>query len=475
MHASGLRNLHPVQPAKNAIVMHDHPKVSVAMPVYNGGHYFPQAVESVLAQTYDNVEIVIVDDGSTDGGETAENACRFVCPNVKFIQQENQGVGGAINTAIAAMSGDVFCWLSHDDLYLPHKLARQVDFFRRLGRSDAMLFSDYFLIDAEGKELNEVKLPHDKLWKKPLLSLLNGCINGCTIFIPLDILKRFEPFDSSWRYAQDYLQWNRLLREFDFFHQPETLIKYRVHPAQDTNKPGAVIEGENIWIRMMEDRTEIERVFMYRSARRFFLSLAEHLKHSSYHRAIEYAQTRAASAVDNTLVSIVVPLTDDSGDAHETIRSALFQSHNKIEVLIVGSRERLGAYPNRDARVQVVACDETTQGALLNAGCAAAAGDYLTFLRPGATRSPASISRQLWAMQEQGLLLSAEQGEQSLDVIGRDLLLGSVRPTLSSILVHRMLLVDGNVFEEPRLQFSDSAALVPIVRRKDIWFLAEAG
>src|SRR5258708_24650598 len=86
-----------------------HPKISVAIPVFNGARYLAIAVQSALDQTYDNIEIVIVDDGSTDGGETAAIARRFEGPKVKFVQQQNQGVGGALNTAVANISYAVFC------------------------------------------------------------------------------------------------------------------------------------------------------------------------------------------------------------------------------------------------------------------------------------------------------------------------------------------------------------------------------
>jgi glycosyltransferase involved in cell wall biosynthesis len=153
------------------------PRISICMPVYNGGHYFALALESALAQTWPNCEIVVVDDGSTDGGESERNAARGGS-RVRYIRQQNRGVAGALNTAVEAMTGDIFCWLSHDDLYEPHKTEAQVDYHRRLGRRDAVLFSDYHVIDAKGKLVNRVSSDRQRLLRAPMLALLNRNIKA---------------------------------------------------------------------------------------------------------------------------------------------------------------------------------------------------------------------------------------------------------------------------------------------------------
>jgi glycosyltransferase involved in cell wall biosynthesis len=94
------------------------------MPVFNGGHYFRAALESALAQDYDNLEIVVVNDGSTDAGETERIALAH-SDRVRYFYQPNRGVAGAMNTAVAHMTGDYFAWFSHDDLHLPHKPRRR--------------------------------------------------------------------------------------------------------------------------------------------------------------------------------------------------------------------------------------------------------------------------------------------------------------------------------------------------------------
>src|ERR1700694_2006522 len=100
-------------------------RVSVIVPVYRGERYIGQASKSALAQTYENFEIVIVNDGSPDDS-IARIRPYLHLPNVKLIEQDNRGVAAARNTGIRNASGQIIAFLDHDDLWLPDKLALQV-------------------------------------------------------------------------------------------------------------------------------------------------------------------------------------------------------------------------------------------------------------------------------------------------------------------------------------------------------------
>lgn len=110
--------------AENSI----YPFVSVVIPAYNAGECIKRAIESVLAQTFCDYEVIVVDDGSTDN--TAE-AVRKYGPKVRYIHQDNAGVSVARNTAIAAAKGKWIAFLDADDEWLPGKLRRQMELLRR--------------------------------------------------------------------------------------------------------------------------------------------------------------------------------------------------------------------------------------------------------------------------------------------------------------------------------------------------------
>ena len=209
---------------KNKLFEYGDPKVSIVIPVYNGANFVANAIESALSQTYKNIEIVVVNDGSNDDGETA-NICLQYSDRITYIEQENKGVAGAMNTAFEHLTGDLFCWLSHDDEHLPEKTKKQVDFLRRFGRDDLMLFGNYFLMDDHGENWHESQMNQELLRKKPGIALLRGMINGCTIMIPTDIIRKHLPFKTDLRFTQDYDMWDRIREDGEFLFQPETLVR----------------------------------------------------------------------------------------------------------------------------------------------------------------------------------------------------------------------------------------------------------
>src|SRR4026207_13272 len=93
------------------------PLVSIVIPVYNGANFMREAINSALAQTYKNTEVIVVNDGSTDNGLTDAIAKEYG-DKICYFRKENGGCGSALNMGIANMKGDYFSWLSHDDVYL---------------------------------------------------------------------------------------------------------------------------------------------------------------------------------------------------------------------------------------------------------------------------------------------------------------------------------------------------------------------
>ena len=130
--------------------------VSVIIPVYNGINYLQEAINSVFAQTYENVEIIVVDDGSTDGTWALIESCNS---KIRSFKKENGGTASALNLGIRNAFGDFISWLSHDDLFMPEKLEKQVEFMIR-NPQYAFSYTDYIIIDSNGVELRKANCPY---------------------------------------------------------------------------------------------------------------------------------------------------------------------------------------------------------------------------------------------------------------------------------------------------------------------------
>ena len=203
------------------------PLVTVVIPTYNQASYLPAAIQSVLEQDYPNVELVVVDDGSTDAtpGVIAGYGDALV-----HLGQPNRGAANALNAGIRAATGSLVCWLSSDDVFLPGKLRRQVDAFREdpdLG----FCYTGFVTMDADGRDLrdkSDVPTIHPDLfvsvfWANP--------VNGSTVMMPKAIFDEVGPFDETLRADVDGDMWLRVLKTRRARYLPGASLRYRVHGA----------------------------------------------------------------------------------------------------------------------------------------------------------------------------------------------------------------------------------------------------
>lgn len=217
-----------------------NPLVSIIIPVYNGSNYMAEAIESALNQTYKNIEVIVVNDGSKDGGKTDAIAKSFL-PRIKYIDKQNGGVGSAINEGIRQMKGEYASWLSHDDLYHLNKIERQVCFLNEIieeNKGEAfndLIYSATETINAKGEVILRKKCLQDKVQTPILvfskLSQFNVC--GCATLIPKSLFDEIGLFDESLKTVQDVDFWYRiLLRGHKYYYQNEYLVQNRRHPGQ---------------------------------------------------------------------------------------------------------------------------------------------------------------------------------------------------------------------------------------------------
>ncbi|WP_224983482.1 glycosyltransferase [Geomonas agri] len=223
-----------------------NPRISIVIPVYNGSDFLREAIDSALAQTYRNIEILVVNDGSRDDGKTEAIAVSYG-DKIRYFPKQNGGVASALNHGIREMTGAYFSWLSHDDLYYPAKTEEQVRLLETLGR-ETIIYSDFEYIDSKGNFLGIKKAGAAQSHGIKYSLVMEGSINGCTVMIPRQCFDKVGLFDESLRTTQDFDMWFRLAAQFPFCHQPLHLVKSRVHPNQGSlTIPGHQVEQDDLY------------------------------------------------------------------------------------------------------------------------------------------------------------------------------------------------------------------------------------
>ncbi|WP_283193766.1 glycosyltransferase [Rhizobium sp. AN80A] len=383
-----------------------HPLVSVVIPVFNGGNYMREAIDSALAQTYDNVEVIVVNDGSSDNGKT-DAIARSYGERIRYFVKDNGGCASALNFGIAEMRGSYFSWLSHDDRYHPNKVAHQIEILRSLDDKQTIVFGGYDLIDqrseARGSVRPETVLPIESL-DIPLLPLLRGLVHGCTLLISREHFDRVGVFDVNRPSTQDYALWFDMFRSARLHFDPTILIQSRVHPDQGTHRIEKHIdECNDLWSGFLQRLTEDEMVAMSGSPCAFFTDTARFLRDTPYKEAAELAQRMAKDARGDLKVSVVIPFYNRIDWTIEAIQSVQAQTHQNFEILLIddGSTEDLtllNAAVGADHRIQYFRQANSGPAKARNLGIELATGSYIAFLDADDLFLPTKLERQLTFM-----------------------------------------------------------------------------
>jgi len=209
-----------------------NPKVSIIIPVYNGSNYLREAIDSALAQTYKNIEVIVVNDGSKDGGKV-EAIAKSYGDRIRYFYQDNGGVASALNFGIRKMTGDYFSWLSHDDIYYPLKIEVQINFLEK-NKTDVILYSDFEYINSDSKFIRSKLIGNVEPRKFVYTLITSYPINGCTTLIPKTCFDIVGVFNENLMTTQDYELWFRMSKKYRFIHINNILIKSRLHHEQGT-------------------------------------------------------------------------------------------------------------------------------------------------------------------------------------------------------------------------------------------------
>lgn len=241
------------------------PLVSIVIPVYNGSDYLQEAIESALRQTYPKKEIIVVNDGSDDNGATAE-ICHAFGEKIRYFEKENGGVSSALNFGIRQMKGEWFSWLSHDDLYAPHKLETQVHLLQKRGLTEkdrVIVYGGAEQIGGNGQKIIGRKSCFEGLFsgEEMLCNILKNStsIVGLSLLIPREAFALCGDFEETLLYIQDASMWRRMmLAGFSFLCHREPIVSIRVHKGQVSQK------AHELWLRETVADTQklVEQLFL---------------------------------------------------------------------------------------------------------------------------------------------------------------------------------------------------------------------
>lgn len=206
------------------------PAVSVIMPVHNAAPFLREAITSILGQTFTDFELIIVNDGSTDGSGAIIDS--FSDARIRAFHQANQGISAALNAGIEQAHAPLIARMDADDVSLPERLARQVDFLRTHPNVAVVAsFVDFLNVDGEVTGVWDTdRAAHDEASIDGLLPRTN-CIAHPTVMLRREALGALR-YDPRQHGAEDWDLWLRLRsRGHRIAKIPEALVRYRMHPS----------------------------------------------------------------------------------------------------------------------------------------------------------------------------------------------------------------------------------------------------
>ncbi len=207
---------------------HANPRVSVIIPTYNAAPFIARTLNSILEQDFTDLEVVVVDDGSTDNTAAIVDGYE---DRVRLIRQKNAGVAAARNRAIAEARGDLIAFLDHDDVWYPGKLRRQVELLD--SRPEVgVVYGNAQFIDLEDKRLWTYLSPPRLHRGSVLVPLFLDCfIPLLTAVVRADLITRIGAFSPRWHIAEDYDLFLRAAEVTEVDYVDGIVAGYRIHPG----------------------------------------------------------------------------------------------------------------------------------------------------------------------------------------------------------------------------------------------------
>ena len=238
--------------------MSDRSLVSIVLPTHNGTRYLDESIKSCLSQSYSRLELIVVDDCSTD--ETPELLRAIDDPRVSVARHDtNRGLPDALNTGFGQARGEYLTWTSDDNLYAADALQTMVALLDERPEVD-FVYADYWTIDEQGAKIELI------LVDPPCCLIDRNGIGACFLY-RREVYDALGGYDASARLVEDYEYWLRLSQRFTMLPLHEPLYYYRVHTTSLTSRSGVIHKRLRLG-------TVIKRQRFGLSWRRYWLEMA---------------------------------------------------------------------------------------------------------------------------------------------------------------------------------------------------------
>lgn len=216
------------------------PLVSIVTPSYNQARFLEATLESVLAQTYPNIEYIVIDGGSTDG--SVEVLQRYADRLAYWVSEKDAGQTDAINKGFARATGEVLAWLNSDDTYEPHAVAEAVAFLQE-HPDVGLVYGDANFTDENGRIIGRFPAAQTDYAR-----LRRGYVHipQQAAFWRAGLWRQVGPLDPSFYFAMDYDLWVRLARISKLHYHPRTWASFRLHGSSKT------IADDSAWPEMLK-------------------------------------------------------------------------------------------------------------------------------------------------------------------------------------------------------------------------------
>jgi glycosyltransferase involved in cell wall biosynthesis len=275
-----------------------NPLVSIVIPVYNGSNFLREAIDSALAQTYQNLEIIVVNDGSKDD---TESIALSYGDRIRYFAKKNGGTSTALNLGIENMRGEYFSWLSHDDLYYPQKIARSVEELSKIENKDTIIISDVDGMNEDYTRTFSTALyqqhrdEYPKRNSSDLYPVVYNKTHGCTHLISKKVFETVGLFDVTVLVAHDFEFYYRAFAKFPHLYIDEVLVTARessTRQGRRTHTRGNV-EYSLLYIDILEHLSQDEILQMAPTLKVFYLDMESFFSHADYSIALDYLEVMA--------------------------------------------------------------------------------------------------------------------------------------------------------------------------------------